>query len=161
MKIDSVAFNNHKSEFEIAAVGRQFVFPYVRLRVRPSASNPISEVFVDEELGREAFTYRLESGAEDTVHMDAVLEFNMDPDYFNDLIMYKLTVEALKAINQSGLGKRQIARQMNTSPSQLYRLLDTSNKNKSLGQLLFLFHLANKQVDLKISDRSPTDTECS
>ncbi|NQV71715.1 hypothetical protein HQ496_01230 [bacterium] len=161
MKIDSVAFNNHKSEFEIASAGRQLVFPYVRLRVRPSASDSISEVFVDEELGREAFTYRLESGAEDSVHMDAVLEFNMDPDYFNDLIMYKLTVEAMKAIQQSGLGKRQIARQMGTSPSQLYRLLDTTNRNKSLGQLLFLFHLANKNVELLVSDKRATDTECS
>ncbi len=161
MKIDSVDFNNHKSEFEISSAGRQFVFPYVRLRVRPSASDSISEVFVDDELGREAFTYLLESGAEDSIHMDAILEFNQDPDFFGDLIIYKLTVEALKAIKQSGLGKRQIARQMGTSPSQLYRLLDTTNRNKSLGQLLFLLHLANKHVQLVVTDKTPIDTECS
>ena len=161
MKIDSVEFNNHKAEFEVAADGRSFTFPFAKLRLGPSSNNAISQVFVDEELDREAFTYRLESGAEDSIHIDSVLELNRDPDYFSDLIMYKLTVEALKAIQQSGLGKRQIARQMGTSPAQLYRLLDTNNRNKSLGQLLFLLHLANKHVELRISDKTVIDTECS
>lgn len=33
-------------------------------------------MFVDPELGREAITYRLESGREGSVHIDAVLEYN-------------------------------------------------------------------------------------
>lgn len=159
MTIDSVVFNNHKSEFEIGSAGRRFAFPFAKLRVRPSPGDTITKAFVDDELGREAFTYCLESGAQDSVHLDTVLEFNQDPDFFGDLIMYKLTVEALKAIKQSGLGKRQIARQIGTSPSQLYRLLDTNNRSKSLGQLLFLLHLTNKQVQLVVSDKSVTDTE--
>jgi hypothetical protein len=34
---------------------------------------------VDPELGREAFTFRLASGAEGSVPIDAVLEYNEDP----------------------------------------------------------------------------------
>lgn len=50
--------------------------------------------------------------------------------------MHLLTVEARDAVEESGLGKRQIARLLGTSPSQLYRLLDPTYPTKSLGQML-------------------------
>ena len=112
MKIDSVQFNNHKSEFVVTFGTRVLPFPYAKLRLIPTANDPIAEVFVDEELGCEAFTYYLKSGKDDSLHLDAVLEVNRDPEFFSDLIIYKLTIEVLAAIKQSGLGKRQIARQM-------------------------------------------------
>ena len=37
------------------------------------------ESFVDEEAGREAFTYVLDSGRSGTVHVEQVLEYNQDP----------------------------------------------------------------------------------
>ena len=36
-----------------------------------SSTDRIAEVFVDPELGREGFTYRLSSGDEGSVHIDA------------------------------------------------------------------------------------------
>jgi hypothetical protein len=36
---------------------------------------------VDDELGREAFTYTLESGREGTVHVEQVLDYHRDPGY--------------------------------------------------------------------------------
>jgi len=152
MKIDSVQYNNHKSEFLVTFGKRVLPFPYAKLRLIPTAEDPIVECFVDEDLGCEAFTYYLKSGKDDSLHLDAVLDVNRDPEFFSNLIIHKLTVETLEAIKQSGLGKRQLARQMGTSPAQLYRLLDPTNYNKSLGQLLFLLHLANKQVTFQISD---------
>jgi hypothetical protein len=46
--------------------------------VRPasSANDRLVEVRVDAELGREAFTYRLASGAEGSVHAESVLDGN-------------------------------------------------------------------------------------
>ena len=55
--------------------------PYKRLEIRPSPSNLITHVYVDKELGNEAFTYVLESGDEGSVHIDSVLEYNGDPGY--------------------------------------------------------------------------------
>ena len=34
---------------------RGILFPYAKLEVRPSRQNPIKRVYVDEELGNEAF----------------------------------------------------------------------------------------------------------
>jgi hypothetical protein len=57
----------------------------------------VAEAFADEDLGREGFTYRLADGREDTIHLDAVLEYNRDPSYLSDLLVHRLTVEAKRA----------------------------------------------------------------
>jgi hypothetical protein len=154
MKIKKVVDNRRKREFEIEAGGTTYTLPYAKLRMVPTPGNRVVEVLPDPELGKEAFTYRLESGEEDTVHLDAVREVNMDPDYLQELFLHRLTVEALRGLKESGLGKRQIARQLGTSPSQLYRLLDPENRGKSLGQMLALLHLVDRKVDLVVKPKS-------
>ena len=51
-------------------------------------------MYVDRELGGEGFSYELLSGKTGTVHAEQVLEYNRDPNYVRDLMLYKLTVEA-------------------------------------------------------------------
>ncbi len=46
-------------------------------------------VSVDEELGREGFTYELESGRQGTVHVEQVLEYNQDPSQLRDQLLYR------------------------------------------------------------------------
>src|SRR3972149_11896359 len=89
MKIKKVLPNNRKKVFEVTVNSRPLLFPYARLRVRPDANNRVIKAFVDPELGNEAFTYTLARGQEDTVHVDQVLEYNKDPNYFRDLLIYK------------------------------------------------------------------------
>ena len=153
MKIKDVVANARKKAFEVRTRTGEYTFPYAKLDVQPSPEDPVEDVMPDPELGKEAFTYRLRSGAEDTVHIDAVLEFARDPDYLNDLLLYRLTVEALTGLEESGLGKRQIARQLGTSASQLYRLLDPANRKKSVGQMLALLHLLDRDVDVVVTSR--------
>lgn len=154
MKITKITENARKKAFEIEVGERTYDFPYAKLRLEPSSSNPVAEVFPDPELGEEAFTYRLESGDEDTIHLDAVLEVNKDPEYLQELLLHRLTVEALKGVGESRLGKRQIARQLGTSASQLYRLLDPDNSGKSVGQMLALLDLVGREVDFQIYPKS-------
>lgn len=45
----------------------------------------------------------LESGKEGTVHSEQVLEYNQDPNYLRDVLVYKLTIEAQKRVNASPL----------------------------------------------------------
>jgi hypothetical protein len=150
VKILGVEANNRKKSFEVQTREGTYSFPFAKLEIRPSADDPIKEVFPDEELGMEGFTYRLRSGAEDTVHVDAVLEYNRDSGYLSELLLHELTVEALKALEESGLSKRELIRRLGTSPSQFYRLLDPTYYGKSAGQMLALLHLLGKEVDLVV-----------
>ena len=153
MKIRSVSGDARKKSFAIRAGKAEYVFPYARLRVRPTADDPLEDVFPDPELGEEAFTYRLRSGAEDSVHLDEVREFAQDPEYLQELLLHELTVEARKGLEESGLGKRQVSRLLGTSPTQLYRLLDPANGSKSVGQMLALLHLVDRDVELVVKPR--------
>jgi hypothetical protein len=153
VKILSVATNNRRHAFEVRTRRQQFVFPYAKASPAPSTGDRVAEVFVDPELGREAFTFRLDSGAEGSVHIDAVLEYNEDPSYMADLALYRLTQEARKRFEISGLSTREVARSLGTSPTQLYRLLDPTNYSKSLRQLLSLLYLLGCDVDVEVKDR--------
>jgi hypothetical protein len=120
---------------------------------KPVPDDRIADVFVDKELGNEGVTYVLESGAEGTVHVEQVLEYNEDPSYLRDLLLYKLTLEAQQRVEESPLSKREIIRRLGTSATQFYRLLDQTNTRKSLGQLLSLLHVLDCDVDLVVRDR--------
>jgi hypothetical protein len=154
MKIRRAAVNNRKAQLELTAgSGKVFPFPYAKLDPRPTAKNRILEAYVDKELGSEAATYILESGDEGSVHIDHALEYNEDPSYLAELLVHQLTVEARRRVDRSGLSRRELARRLNTSVPQLYRLLDPANTRKSLGQLVGLLHLLDCDVRLVVSPR--------
>jgi len=148
MKIRAVIGNNRKKAFEVKTSTRTLVFPYAKVVPQPTARDPLERVFVDQELDQEGFTYVLTSGREGTVHLEQVLEFNQDPGYLRDALLYKLTIEAQNRVQASPLSKREIIRRLGTSATQLYRLLDQTNYRKSIDQLLFLLHVLDCDVNL-------------
>jgi hypothetical protein len=150
MKIRSVKHNNRKKVFEIKAGRRTFAFPFAKADPQPSTDEPVREVCVDEELGREGFTYVLNSGREGTLHLEHVLEYNQDPSYLRDLLLYRLTIEAQKRMEKSPLSKREIIRRLGTSPAQLFRLLDQSNYRKSVDKLISLLQILDCHVDFVV-----------
>lgn len=154
MKIQSVTPNNRKKAFEVKTSRRTFQLPYSKIDPQPSVADPITHLFVDKELGREGFTYVLESGKEGTVHVEQVLEYNQDPSYLRDALLYKLTLEAQKRVKTSPLSKREIIRRLGTSATQLYRLLDQKNYRKSVDQLLSLLHVLDCDVDLLVRTKT-------
>lgn len=154
MKIQSVLCNNHKKAFQVKSSKGVLWLPYSKVKVRPSSNDPVARVFVDKELGREGFTYVLASGKEGTVHSEQVLEYNQDPSFLRDALLYKLTIEAQKRIKTSPLSKREIVRRLRTSATQLYRLLDQTNYRKSVDQLLSLLHVLDCDIDLLVKSRS-------
>ena len=154
MKVRAVKPNNRKRAFEVRMGKRTYLFPYSKTEPQPTTSNPVRRAFVDGEIGREGFTYVLESGREGTVHVDQVLEYNEDPSYLRDALLYRLTIEAKKRIEKSGLSRREIIRRLGTSPPQLYRLLDQTNYRKSIDQLVSLLRILDCEVDLVVRARS-------
>ena len=154
MKVRSVSHNNRKKGFDVKTSSKTYWYPYAKLEACPSPQDRIARVWVDKDLAREGFSYVLESGTEGTVHIDQVLEYNQDPRYLRDLLLYKLTVEAQKRVDDSPLSKREIIRRLGTSATQFYRLLDQTNYRKSLDQLLSLLHVLDCNVDLVVRAKS-------
>lgn len=154
MKIDAVRANNHRAAFEVRVDEQALAIPYAHVETSPSREDPVVRLFVDEELGSEGFTYVLRSGAEGSVHIDDVLEYNQDPNYMRELLLYRLTLEAQRCVEESRLSKREIIRRLDTSPSQFYRLLDPTNTTKTVDRLLELF--ASLDCEVEVSVRQPT-----
>lgn len=153
MRIRKVQANRRLKAFEVDTPRGQYTYPFAKAGLVRETGPRITDVYVDEELGGEAFTYRLESGEEDTVHVEQVLDYNQDPEYLKELLLYKLSLEAQKGVEDSGISKRELARRLGTSPSQLYRLLDPTNSAKSVGQMLALLHLVGREVDVVVRSR--------
>jgi hypothetical protein len=154
-----VTHNNRKRAFEVVARGIRYLFPYAKLDVCPSLHNPIERVYVDRELDGEGFTYELKSGDQGTVHVEQVLEYNRDPGYLRDLLLYRMTLAAQARVKASSLSKRELIRRLGTSPAQFYRLLDQTNYRKSLDKLMALLHILDCEVDLVIREKPPRACE--
>ena len=154
MKIRSVKFNNKRKMFEINAVSKKYVFPYTKSDPAPASDNPVKTVYVDKEIGGEGFSYELASGDTGTIHIEQVLEYNNDPNYLRDQLLYKLTLEAQRRVAETRLSKREIIRRLGTSATQFYRLLDQTNYSKSVDQLVSLLQVLDCDVDLLVRAKS-------
>ena len=155
MKLRAVAVNNRKRQLELITAGRRsYPFPYSRMDPPPRSDDRIREAYVDPKLGHEAVTYLLESGAEGAVHIDHALEYNEDPSCLHEVLLHKLTVEALRRIDSCGLSRREIMRRLGTSAAQLYRLLDPTNRRKSMNQMIALLRVLGCEVDVVVKDMS-------
>jgi len=118
------------------------------LDTQPTDEDRIANAYIDSELGNEAITYELASGTEDTIHIDRILEYNRDPSYMRDLLLYKLTIEAKKLVESSPIGIRELSRRLGTSPTQIYRLLDEENTRKSLDRVFELLSVLQCRIDI-------------
>jgi hypothetical protein len=154
VKIRRVDANNRKGEFRIVTYsGDAYVFPYVKAEPEPDSADKVADAYVDRELANEGFSYVLESGDEGSVHLDQVLEYNEDPTYLRDLLIYQLTAEARQRVGESGLSRRELARRLKTSLPQLYRLLDTTNTRKSMNQLVSLLQILDCSIEIVVTDK--------
>jgi hypothetical protein len=154
VKIRTVTHNRRKKVFEVRTSTKALAFPFSKADPAPSSEDPVKDTFVDTEAGREAFTYVLASGRSGTIHVEQVLEYNQDPKYLRNLLLYKLTIEAQRRIARSALSKREIVRRLGTSAAQLYRLLDQTNYRKSIDQLLALLQVLDCEIELVVRTKT-------
>lgn len=145
MKIRSLQINRKKKGFEIKTAKGDFFYPFSKLNPAPISPNGIISAFIDPDLGNEGVTYSLASGKEGSLMLDAFLDYNRDPDYLRKMSVYKLTLKAIKMAQKSKLSKREMARKLQTSPAQIYRLLNPKNTTKSMDELYrFITHLGGE-----------------
>ena len=152
-KIESVVANNRKRAFEVGVEDRGVLeFPYAVCEAIPTPDDQIVELFIDKELGKTGFMYFLRSGAEGVVLSDHVLWQNRDPDFVRDFILFRLSNLAQDRFEESGIGIRALARKLDTSPAQLYRILDQTNYQKSMDQVVRLIIALGGEVDFVVKD---------
>ncbi len=154
MKLKHVSLNNQKRAFEMTThSGRELSLPYAKATPPPTADDSVDSVYVDPEVANEGFSYTLESGRSGTVLIEQVLDYHEDPDYLRNLLLYELTARALEELEQTPLSRREICRRLRTSPTQLYRLLDTTNYGKSLDKMVALLQALDCHVSLVVRPR--------
>jgi hypothetical protein len=154
VRIDSVRANNHKRVFELELGGKKYPFPYSRAEIVPTPDDPIASIEIDRETAYEGFVYLLASGAEGYVHGEQALDYNQDPDYMRDLLLFRLTIEAQKRLKTCGLSKREIMRRLGTSPAQFYRLVDQTNYSKTVDSMLTLLRVLDCDIEVVVKDRT-------
>ena len=150
MKIKRVNFNNHKKSFEIVTPKGSFSLPFSKTELVPTAKDKVKEVFVDKELGSEWISYKLESGKEGAIPLDAFLDYNRDPEYLNKLLLHRLTLDALHKLKITEITRRELARRLRTSPAQLYRLLDPGNQSKTIDQMIKLLAALGYEIEYRV-----------
>ena len=150
MKIKKVTINNYKKAFEVQTAKGIYSLPFSKSEVIPSEKNRVVKVYVDPDLAKEGITYVLESGKENSLMLDAFLDYNRDPEYMRKMLLYRLTMQALELLEKSGVSKRELARKLRTSPAQIYRLLDTTNYSKTVDNMVRLLAVLGFEVDFKV-----------
>jgi antitoxin HicB len=130
--------------------GRTLGIPFARLDPPPQRAADIAHIGFDPHVGHHGVVYRLTDGTEGALLWDHCLDYNADPAYVEAALLRQLTAAADEALTTSGLAKREVARRLGTSPTQLYRLLDADNSKKSIGQLLALLHVLGRKAELVI-----------
>jgi len=132
-KYKSVKFNNRKKVFHlIYTSGLEIECPYSAL----SIDKNVIEAGPDKEVGNHCFYFVLEDGEKDYITFDQPLYIIRHPDYVREEVLYNVTVELQKIIALKKISKREIARRLNTSVTQVNRLLDQTNYNKGLSGLI-------------------------
>jgi hypothetical protein len=158
VRIESASLNNRRMAFVLVTPRGTFTFPYAKSDPAPTRADPVEEFFIDEELAGQAVTYRLASGREGFVHMEMAFDYNNEPAYMRDLLLYRLTLEAQDRLAASGLSHREVIRRIGTSPAQFYRLIDQTNYRKSVDKVLDLLQALDCEVELVVTAREPRGT---
>jgi hypothetical protein len=113
--------------------------------------NRFASIAIDPELGDQAASFVLEDGTRGDFPADFVL-YHCDPTY--DWAPINQLKKMLKdKIGASKLSVRVLADALNTSPSQVVRLLQKNQASKQLLQLLKLAELAGYRVEFSLKKK--------
>ncbi|HTN71841.1 MAG TPA: hypothetical protein VMO00_12230 [Methylomirabilota bacterium] len=112
------------------------------------SKNRFASIEIDRELGNQAASFVLEDGTKGDFPADFVL-YHCDPTY--DWSPINQLKRALKdSVGTSRLSVRVIADALNTSPSQVVRLLQENKASKQLLQLFQLADLAGYRIEINL-----------
>lgn len=132
-KFNKVAYDNKKKLFRLVYTsGLKLECPYSALGIR----NRVVEAAPDAEVGYHSFYFILNDGKKGFVPFDQPLYIVQNPEYAKERALYEVTKKINEFIAVEKIPKRELARRLQTSLSQLARLLDTTNYKKELSRLI-------------------------
>lgn len=139
-KFKAVEYDNKKKAFHLEySSGLKIDCPYSALGIKGT----VIDAAPDKESGRHSFYFDLENGKREFVPFDQPLHIVQHPTYVREQTLYEVTKQLNEFIKKSKISKREFARRLGTSLSQLSRLLDTTNYNKELSRLIELAAMLN------------------
>lgn len=139
-KFKKVIFDNKKKVFHLEYTsGLKVECPYSALGIR----SLVIEAAPDIESGQHSFYFILNNGKKNYVPFDQPLHIMQHPEYVKQQTLFEVTKQLNKLIDRCGISKRELARRLGTSLSQLARLLDVTNYKKELSRLIELAALLN------------------
>ncbi len=139
-KFRKVGYDNKKKVFHLEYTsGLKIECPYSALGIR----RKVIEAAPDTEVGQHSFYFVLNNGKKDFVPFDQPLHILQNPEYVKQQTLYEVTKQLNEFIKQGKVSKRELARRLGTSLSQLSRLLDTTNYKKELSRLIELAAMLN------------------
>lgn len=139
-KFKKVQFDNKKRLFHIEyASGLKIECPYSALQIR----GKVIDAAPNKDVGRHSFYFVLDKGQKHFVPFDQPLHIAQNPEYVKQHTLYEVTKKLNEFIEQEKVPKRELARRLGTSMSQLLRLLDTTNYKKELSRLIELAAMLN------------------
>jgi hypothetical protein len=155
-KFKEIKPNYRKNVLEItlqeAKKTRSYTLPFTVFRdVKISGKNRFTSITIDRELSDQAASFVLEDGSKGDFPADFVLYY-CDPTYhWSPVNQLK---RALKdKISTSRLSVRVIADALDTSPSQVVRLLQENKVSKQIVQLFRLAELAGYQIEFSLKKK--------
>ncbi len=131
---------------------KSYSLPFAVFRdVKISSRNRFTSITIDRQLGNQAVSFVLEDGSKGEFPADLVLYY-CDPTYhWSPLNQLK---SALKdKISTSRLSVRVIADALDTSASQVARLLQENKASKHIVQLIRLAELAGYQIEFSLKKK--------
>ncbi|MBI4211051.1 MAG: helix-turn-helix transcriptional regulator [Deltaproteobacteria bacterium] len=132
-KFKKAIFDNKKKVFYLEySSGLKLECPYSAL----SVENKIVDSGPDEETGHHSFYFVTDQGKKEFVPFDQPLHIAQHPEYVKQQTLYHVTKQVNKMLQASSISKRELARRLGTSLSQVSRLLDTTNEKKELSRLI-------------------------
>lgn len=132
-KFKKVTFDNKKRVFHLEYTsGLKIDCPYSALGI----VEKVTDAAPDSEAGGHSFCFVLESGKRDYVPYDQPLHIAQNPEYLKQQTLFEMTKAINEFVRKEKVPKRELARRLGTSMSQLSRLLDTTNYKKELSRLI-------------------------
>lgn len=139
-KFKRVTFDNKKRIFHLEySSGLKIDCPYSALKIK----GKVTDAGPDAETGGHSFYFVTEGGKKNYVPYDQPLHIAQVPEFAKRQALYEMTKTINVFIRKEHVSKRELARRLNTSLSQLARLLDTTNYKKDLSRLIEIAALLN------------------
>lgn len=128
------------------------VFPFANADPALPHQDAIETLFIDTEAARAAFTYVLGSGREGTIHVEQVLEYNLDPTYLRALLLYRLTRRSPEHNRRTTVIEAEIDAPAQDIGCAVESPSRQTNNRKSVERLIRVLYVLGRDVDLVVRD---------